>query len=474
MRAMRICTGVLIIALCFVSGVRGQTQQSSKEALAAGRVALREHNYREAIRIFEDALKKSPNNRDVKNELGRAYLYNHQDDRAMQLFREVLKDDPENRTAKLELARALGYHKDYEASNRLYRELLKGEADEQAEAGLVRNLMHQGKTAEAKHELETALARHPDSQRLKEYKNRLEQQKYRPTRLEPRPAVWEKQGRVAGTTGYYSDSVGNRSWRSSQEFDYRFAPAFGLKTQVEERTLWNSTSPKANVLWGTGDLQFRPTRAVILSAGGGAARFANGGGRGLYRGEVELQPVKHLYVSGGFSRIPVAPTFLATQFNLVADEWNARVRWHSQAWRAFAEWKGQQYSDGNHGKRAEAEFVRWFGTPQLSIGAGYQFRYIGFSQTLLHGYFNPGRYQSHLGVGGIKVGAGRFRGEYLVRMGGESIAPAAYQSAWELALRNRMLLQQWELGADYFYFHLAQDAGPFTAQMGRFVIAYRF
>jgi hypothetical protein len=334
--------------------------------------------------------------------------------------------------------------------------------------------MHQGKTAEAQRELELALARFPTSKQLQEHQRKLQSRKRGAERNEPRSAAWENHGRVLATTGFYGDSATNRSWRSSQEFDYRFTPRVGTRFQVEERTVWTTVSPKANVLWGTSELQFRPVRGVVLSAGGGAARFANGGSKGLYRGEAEVHPTKDLWIAGEFFRSPIAPTFLATQYNLTADTWGARVQWNPQGWRGYAVWRGQNYSDGNSAKRSEAELVRWFGTPQFSIGAGYQYRYIGFKQTLLHGYFNPNRYHSHLAVAGFKVGARRFRGEYLVRIGKEKIAATPYQTAWEVVLRNRVQLQQWELGADYIYFHLAQDAGPFNAQLGRFLVGYRF
>jgi tetratricopeptide (TPR) repeat protein len=448
----------------------------------AGRQAIQQRHYSEAIRLLEDGLKSSPGDRNLKIELGRAYLYSRQDDRAMQLFREALLEEPSNRVAKLELARALGYQRDYEASNVLYRDLLNAGPDEAAEAGLVRNLMHQGKKVQARRELEQALVRFPENKQLQEYKQKLELQRARSTSAkrsgtsgEPKQAALEKQERLAGTVAYLTDSAGNHSWRSTESFDYKFAQSLATKVQLQERTLWNASGPKANVFWATDDLRLRPTRVLAVAAGGGAVRFANGSSRALYSGELELHPVKGLWLSGGFSRAPIAPTFRATQFNLLAEGWHARLDWNSRGWRTYATWSSRHYSDGNHAQRADAELIRWFGTSHFAIATGYRFNYIGFNESLLHGYFSPRRYQSHLGVTGIKLGIGRhFRGEYLVHAGGESISGAPYQSAWEVALRNRVLLRQWELGGDYSYFHLAQNTGAFRAQSGRFVVAYRF
>jgi hypothetical protein len=247
------------------------------------------------------------------------------------------------------------------------------------------------------------------------------------------------------------------------------------KVQVEERTLWQASGPKANVFWATDDLRLRPTRSLGVTAGGGAVRFANGGSRALYRGELELHPVKGLWLTGGFSRTPIAPTFRATQFNLLAEGWRVRLDWNPRGWRTHAAWSTQHYSDGNHAQRADAELIRWFGTSQFAVATGYRFNYIAFKESLLHGYFSPRRYQSQLGVTGVRLGIGRhFRGEYLARVGAESISGAPYQSAWEVALRNRVLLQQWELGGDYSYFHLAQNSGAFRAQSVSFVLGYHF
>ena len=181
MRAARTITIILLAGLCLTCVTYGQSQASSESVLLAGRAAIQQRHYAEAIHLLEDGLKSFPADRNLKIELGRAYLYNHQDDRAMQLFREVLREEPSNRVAKLELARALGYQRDYEASNLLYRELINAGPDEAAEAGLVRNPMHQHRWVEARRELEQALVRFPDSKQLQEYKQKLELEQARST-----------------------------------------------------------------------------------------------------------------------------------------------------------------------------------------------------------------------------------------------------------------------------------------------------
>jgi len=48
-------------------------------------------------------------------------------------------------------------------------DLLDAGPDEAAEVGMIRNLMHQGKKAEARRELDQALIRFPQNKQLQEY-----------------------------------------------------------------------------------------------------------------------------------------------------------------------------------------------------------------------------------------------------------------------------------------------------------------
>ena len=481
MQAVRSFTALFCTALFLTVAAQAQRNPSAEQILQAGRSALQQQHYAEAIRLLEDGLKDFPNDRQLKLELGRAYLYNRQDDRAMQLFREVLREEPSNRMAKLQLARALGYHRDYKTSNQLYRELLASNPDDEAAAlGLIRNLMHQKRPAEARRELERALARHPDSKRLQEYKQRLDKAgvkdggRQRRSR-EPRPTATRKLGRLQGAGAYFSDSAGNRSLRSTQGFDSEITHALTTRFRVEERSLWENSGPRANVFWGTGELRLRLTRSLLLSGGGGGVRFADGTGRALYRGELELHPARRLWLTGGFSRRPISPTFRAAQLDLLAEGWRTGLEWYPRTWRITANWSREHYSDGNLGQRLNTELLHWTGDPRLAFGAGYRFSYLAFLQSPLHGYFDPNPYYSHLGVAGIKFRRGKsFRGEYTAGLGAESVSAGPYHVAWELAFRNRMPLGNWELGADYFYFHLAQSTGAFKSQGARLAVAYTF
>src|SRR5260370_25815211 len=125
--------------------------------------------------------------------------------------------------------------------------------------------------------------------------------------------------------------------------------------------------------------------------------------------------------------------------------------------------------------------MRWLRVSRLEFGTGYKLTYFAFKQHMLHGYFNPRQYQSHMGLMGVRFRVGKaFRGEYLARVGAESFSPAdlttrgPFRLAGQLALRNRVVVGNWEAGIEYNYWRLAQDTGAFSAHAGSLVAAYRF
>lgn len=481
MRALRTLTAFLGAALFLTSALFAQTAATPQEVLNAGRNALRQKTYAQAIRVLEDGRKRYPNDTNIKLELGRAYLYNKQDKQAVPLFREVLRDEPANRSARLELARALGYQRDYKDSDQLYVDLLASNPDDEAASlGYIRNLIHERRLDEARGATSIAISRHPQSQQLREYQRKLDNPDFnnstaRSFDREPNSPARKSFGAVQGSGAYFADSAANRSWRSTQGLDYQLMRRLSTRIRTEERSLWISGGPKANVSWGTAALRFQVMRPLTFSAAGGAVRFADGGTRTLFNGEVELHPTKHLWLTEGFSRRPISPTYNSTQFKLLAEGWHTRLEFYPHAWWVKASWYSEHYSDGNRGKRFEGEVLRWIGPSRFSAGAGYRFNYLAFDQSFVHGYFNPSDYRSHLARGGLRFRLGQaFHAEYLGGAGVESVAGGTYQMAWEVALRNRAKFENWEFGADYFYFRLAQSTGAFNSQAGRLSAAYYF
>jgi hypothetical protein len=204
-------------------------------------------------------------------------------------------------------------------------------------------------------------------------------------------------------------------------------------------------------------------------------RFADASNRALYRGELILHPVRNFWLQGGFSRIPVAPTFQAAQFDLLAEGWWARLDWQPRSWSVSADFAKQHYSDSNRTQREDAEVMRWLGNTHFAVRLGYGYSHSLFSQSLSHGYFSPNHYQNHLGLGGFRFGVGKiYKGEYIAQYGAESVDASPYQFAWQATAKNRLSLGRIDVGADYTYFHLAQSTGAFLAQAGRVSVAYRF
>ncbi len=466
----------LVFAAVLVTGMapltRAEEGATVEQSVAVAQVALRHRHYSQASRTLEDALKRFPGNLQLRLELGRVYVYQRQDSRAMEVFRAILRDDPSSREAKLELARVLSYDKKYEPANQLFRELLTANpSDEAAAIGLVQNLLIQKRKGDARHEVEQALARHPNSLRLQEYRDALVKNQL--------PVSPSREGnalnRAQADASYFSDTAGNRALRAGQRFDLQLGRNLANSFRLDERSLWVSKGPKASIISVNDEGRVRLASWLFVAGGGGIVRFADDSNRALYRGTLILHPIKSFWLQGGFSRIPIAPTFQAAQFDLLAEGWWTRLDWQPRSWRVSADFSKQHYSDSNRTQREDAELLRWIGNSHFAMGLGYQYAHSSFTQTLTHGYFSPNQYHSHLGLGGFRFGIGKiYRGEYIAEYGAETVDQNPYQIAWEATAKNRFVLGKLEMGADYTYFHLAQSTGAFRAQVGRLSVAYRF
>src|SRR5258707_6688907 len=279
-------------------------------------------------------------------ELARQYVLNRNDKRAVSILHAVLRKAPSNRDAKLELALILGYREDYKHSDRLYRELLAADANDEAAAlGLIRNLLRERRTREAQSELQQALALHPNSILLQESNDRAELQQGTASDKTERRANLLQAGE-----SFFADSAGNRSLLSTQLVQYQINRFVESRLRLSQLSLWNGTGPKANVLTGADELQFRLTKFLAVSAEGGAVRFADQSTRVVYGGDLQLIPYSRLDLFGGDSGTPVSPTFNSTQFDLLAHGSHGRLHSHPQLLRISARFSQEDHSDG---KRAE-------------------------------------------------------------------------------------------------------------------------
>ena len=449
----------------------GETD-SSAQAAAQARAALAQRHTAEAVRVLRAALRQHPQDSDLETELGKAYVLEGRDGPALRLFRDVLRRDPSNREARLELARGLGQHRDFQTSSQMYQELLTADpGDEAASLGYIHNLLAQNKTQEAREELNRALALHPNSLGLQQYKDELDGGE---VKLDEQP--WHlARNRVQAGAEYFSDSAGNRAIASTQSLQYQFVPQLSNSLRMEERSLWQSGGAPAHMLSATSGLGWQFNSLLAVYAEGGAVRFADQRSRALYNGELRLHPLPSLLMAAGFSRYTVAPTVQAAQLDLLAEGWHAGLDWRPGSWQMRASWALPHYSDGNRGEREQAEVIRWIGNSSFALGPGYRFRHLHYLEDPNHGYFSPGSYQSHLALAGLRFRATRrFRAEYVLGAGAETSVAGLYQVAWEATFRNQLLLRRWELGADYSYFHLAQLTGAFRANVACLTLAYRF
>lgn len=404
-------------------------------------------------------------------ESARQYALKRNDNRAISILCDVLRKAPSNREAKLELALILGYREDYKNSDRLYRELLAADPNDEAAAlGLIRNLLRERRTDEARSELQQALALHPNSILLQESNDRAELRQGTSADKNEKRANWVQAGE-----SFFADSAGNRSLLSTQLVQYQINRLVESRLRFNELSLWNGTGPRANVLTGADELQFRLTRFLAVMADGGVVRFADQSTRSVYGGDVQLSPYSRLDLLGGYSRTPVSPTFNSTQFDLRAEGWHAGVNWHPKFLQIRASFSRENYSDGNRAERERAGILHWTGGSRFALGAGYEFTHEHFLVDLDHGYFSPGEYRRHLAEGGIRFRIGKvFRAEYLGRGGVESILNGRWTPAGELLLRNRIAIRQWRLGIDYSRMQVAQSTGAFHANWASITLGYEF
>src|SRR5258706_819497 len=480
-RVHRLLTAVMLAVICFsAEGARAFTDAEDpvRRVLAAGQQAMLERHFAQAIRILRNGLKSHPEDQQLRLELGRAYLADAEDGLAIRLFREILRTSPGDRLTQLELGGALGFRREYSVSNDIYQVLLRANpADETAAIGLASNLLHQRRRSEARTLVRQALALHPESLRLQEYMDRIDSGNLGGEEREGPLA----QNLVQIDTSYFNDSAGNHSWRSGQRIDLGIRPGLTSCVVFEQyfqrgKDNVSDTNVSDTSEMSTMQVRWKPLEWMFLSGGGGAVRFNDGDVNAVYETSLVFQPVRSLLFGGSFSRVPIIPNAEAAEHKITAQGWEGFAGWTGAHWQLSARGLRQHYSDGNIGSRQTGEALREWRIHGLGFETGYRFRHYGFESDPAHGYFSPSDYQSHLAVVGVRLPPlKKNRGEFLARGGAESAgAGQAFTPAWEIGVRNEVLLGNWALQLDYSKYHLVQDTGAFRADAGRFAIAYHF
>jgi len=432
--------------------------------------SLAQHDVKKARDVVQEGLRHFPNDAALQVQLARVYSYDRHDRQAIDLLNAVLHADPANREAKLELAHIYGYRQNYALSDRLYHELLAANAqDEAAALGLVHNLILEGKRAEARRQVKQALEKNPDSMGLQQYSDSL-------SAVPGTETSQQYFHRIQAAESFFADSSGNRSVYSAQGFTCDFSQRFSTRSIMEETSLWKPGVATESVVSGGAEARFRVNSLITLRASTGGVRFADGENRPLYSGDLDLHPWKNLVLSGGYYRSYITPTVDSTFFDLLSEGWRARLDYRTRNFSLTGNLSFRHISDGNHGEREYVEGLRWFGLGSFSLGGGYAFRHLHFTEDLNHGYFSPGEYRSHLAAAGLRFHIGKiYRAEYLGYGGAEILRGLeGYTPAGELLLKNDFLFGRWSLAADYSHFHLLQTTGAFRADSGTVTLGYKF
>jgi len=468
---MRIATTTaLFVALTLCAHAQQQSELEVTEIVAKSQRALDTHDQAQALKLMQDGLTRFPADQDLQLQLARVYVYKKQDREAIALLQSILEKDPSNRKAKLALAQIYGYHENFQKSDALYREVLAARpGDEPAELGLVRNLVVEGKTAAAREELQSAIQRNPTSLGLQQYNEYLTSTA---TSNEGRTEYYRS---IQDGQSYFSDSSGNRALYSSQSLPYEVNRKLFTRFRMDETSLWVPAASARNVISGTEEASYRVNRYVGVRASAGAVRFNDTSSKALFGGDLEIFPLKNTMVSGGYSQFAVAPTFESIPFDLVSQGWHTHVGYDTRKLTLFANASFGHYSDGNRVERESGEAMKWFGSDHFSVGGGYAFRHLHFSQAFTHGYFDPGQYRSHLGAGGVRFAWRKiYQLEALGYLGGEKINQGAYTGAGEFQIRNQFFIHHWQLEGGYAHYQLVQNTAAFRADIVSGSVGYRF
>lgn len=443
--------------------------------VAQSQEALTRGDEKTALAVVQEGLGRFPNDPELQIQLARIHAAQKNDRAAIGLLNAILLRTPDHRDAKLELAQVYGYRDNYRESNRLYREILAANpGDEAASLGLVHNLVLEGKSNEARDVLSAALEHHPNSLELQRYNDDMN----RPGEVNEGRQNFSR--RVQAGSSFFADTSGNRSVNSSEVMNYQISRNWSTRSYLEETSLWTTTpgTVTRTIFSGAQEIRFRPNKYMVVRGGGGGVIFSDGSNRPLYTGNLDLYPWKNLLVSGGYVRYAVAPTFDATNFNLITQGWRGRVDYHPHNFTLTSSFYFGHYSDGNHAEREYAELMKWFSfrDDMFSVGGGYAFHHLHFTQDLNHGYFSPNQYRSHLAAAGFRLKLGKiYRGEVLGYGGGELLENfAAYSPAGEALFKNDFLFGRWDLSANYSHFHLIQTTGAFRADAVNLDLGYRF
>lgn len=333
-------------------------------------------DYRGAINIFSDVIRKDPENLDARMGLAANLSWAKRYDEALDEYKTILEKKPGYTDALLGLARTLSWKGEFDEAVNTYNEVLaKDPGNRQARLGLAKTLFWQDKTDASLKEVDELIAREPSDKEAKELKGRL--------RDANRPAFGS----------YYSSSTDSDSNSLSVfralgrlnfgphlklDLDYSLFEAKRFDEKRQAKTL--SVRDTIRLTQG---LKILP-RLTLVRAG------TDAGDKDYLAGGISLdwRPIVGTRVIAAYGLTPLLDTT-----RLIGN--NIRVQEHSLALihdlrgatlNIRAGWG--RYSDGNsRSDISGGASYRLFKEPALI--AGFTAGYSDFSKKTFSGYFNP-------------------------------------------------------------------------------------
>ncbi len=380
-------------------------------------------NLTEAVRRYERALAIEPANAMARMERAKVMSWNRQFAQALQAFREILAADPNNAEAQMGVARLLSWSGDLRAARAEYLKILESKpAETEALVGVAQTYAWSGNAATARGWYEKALEVKPD---LREaivgisYLDLAEGDVY---------SAWRRTSQLEGR---FPDDRDVRELRTAVHRAraplFRAAYERSDDTEDNELDIWGIESVfalprRADLTLGyaryeltdlqgrTGEIQnpfvsllLRPTprQRLVIRPGFELMEKTDGSSETEFSGRVS-------YAMGIGSRFETSldaerRSFRATTRSLDAgimlDSYSLSALFRPNSSLRFtgtaALWN---FSDSNERQSADGGAVFHWPLRSVSVDTGYVFHYFDYEKDLDNGYFDPQGFIAHAGT----------------------------------------------------------------------------
>jgi len=528
--SLQICKLLFVVTIA-IAPLHAVTQEErlgttpdlqTNDTISRARSALQRHDFDMALKAYQEALARTPQDHTALIGLARVYYYSHHAESALKIYDQLLQQDARDWETNLGVAQVYDYLGEYRLAEQHLRSVLAVQpSNGDAIWALSRTYLYQNRLKEAHGLLERNINQHRGDYRFWESWGEVKFREgyYQEARqdlehaLELNPSATRSSGLLKELAGVskeaYSfrvlefrdyayllhDGLGNTVFSSPQQVLLGYGNRWRSRFCGEYRRLSRDrgTAPVANIVLLTDSNELRITHAISVEGGGGIAHFVSANlNRPVYRGGVTLQPVSNLRLSAHYGQEVLAPTLTAAKLTLTQKGWSTSLnyKWHDNVLNL--DYYQERLADSNSKAGGVAEVRRrvWHGPFDFSLG--YKIDSFSFARIdLFHGYFSPKRFVAQSGIIEISGHKGRLHFDYDLALGSESYtrpivassAPSVFSQTHNsnfrvlLQVRNSLdLNKNLALQFSFLSFHtaLSDGSGSFNANAILFGLRRRF